>query len=298
MVSLLLTVAALLSLASTSPLIARAANDTSFSASNLTSIEILFPRNETYNIKRDVPVPLVFGIHNLPPTDTLGNYSLHWTLETLPDDTTTIGHQFFGQGFLWPRHHQTPSQQPLILADYIKLDTAIHAYIIDNNWSGRVGLYVFLDYEDPASGNVCRDLLDGSKPPTEAATLSFRVQMPSDEVGFRPQDGAVDIDLLKATGCPAADGGVAVQTVTDRLRAILTSTCLQPVVAATPPPCPFTVDAGMASSISSSVSEMMVATKTKTAKQTEPTSSNRAAAMPIQTGGLAAAGIVGAMMLL
>ncbi|OAA75957.1 hypothetical protein LEL_05641 [Akanthomyces lecanii RCEF 1005] len=296
MMPILCALVALLSLASATPFQSR----TSRNGSDETAIEILYPRNETYKLAS--PLPIVLGVANLPPTAVLGNYTLQWALTGFSAEDIPGG-LIYGQGMFWPRNETAPSgNQPLIFADFVDLNEQFKHQQYD--FRGRLELSVYLSYNDSqAENDVCRARDNGNSlgPFTDVATVGFRLDE-GDGGKFQNTD-AVNIDLRQATGCPAVGAGVAVTTTTPSVTLASGtppgSTCLQPLVTSTPTQrseCPFTVDASMASSISSSVSVLMIPPPTESL----PTyTSNRAAKIPIQTGGLAAAaGIAGAMMLL
>lgn len=295
MVLIICALVTLLSLASATSFLARASN-----SSDETAIEILYPRNETYKLAS--PLPIVLGVANLSPTAALGNYTLQWSITGFSADDVPGG-LIYGQGMFWPRNETAPSSsQPLIFADFVDLNEQFKHQQYD--FRGRMELSVYFSYNDSAAENdICRARDNGNAlgPFTDVATVGFRLE--EIEGGKFQNADAVDIDLRQVTGCPAVGAGVAVTTTTPTVTLAPgtppASTCLQPLVTSTPTQrsgCPFTVDASMASSISSSVSVLMIPPPTESL----PTyTSNRAAARPVQTGGLAAAaGFAGAMMLL
>lgn len=293
----LVLLSALLPLASASTVAARAANST---VTDQTALEIIYPRNETYQLEK--PLPIVFALHNAPPSDVLGNYSLHWAIAGF-DPNGTPGGLTYGRGSLFPRNYTTMPADgaPLFFADFVDLFEVFQTASYD--FLGHLELQVNLDQDYDAKRDVP---LCAPAPPrpgdySSLLAVSFRVELGFNG-NYRNKD-AVPIDLLTATGCPGAGIGIAATTTTGlpqspstvTTTATATTTCLKPLVMPTSTQqseCPFTVDASMVSSVSSSISVLMIPPPTPTYTH------NRAAAMPIQTGGLAAAGIVGAMMLM
>lgn len=297
--------ALLLSLAGATTVPVAHSSSGSSNASDQTAFAILYPRNETY--KLTAPLPIVLAVANPAPVAVLGNYTLEWDLTGFSADNMPGG-LAYGRGSFWPRNETTTAsssqQQPLILADFVDLlEVFTH---MSYNFRGRLELRVYLSYGNSAArGDVCRapGVSDGLGPFTDVAAVGFRVARTYR--GNYTDPAVVDIDLRQATGCPTVGAGVSVATTTPSVTPATGTppgpTCLQPLVASTSTQqrsgCPFTVDASMASSISSSVSVLMIPPPTETLPTY--TSNRAAAAMPIQTGALAAAaGMAGAMMLL
>lgn len=279
MKQLMLVLAALL------PLAFATANTTA----NLTSFEIIYPRNETY--KTEGNMPIVLAVYNMGPTDTLGNYSLNWDITGYSFDDMPGG-LAFAQGQFYPRNVTAPEDgKPLILADFVDLeDKIVHSSF---DFRSRLVLQVFLLYDNGHSNIVqCVKQETADFPMNYGPQVGFRLEL-GYHGNYRNKE-AVPIDVGTATGCPAAGAGMSVPTYTGT--GTTASSCQFTQTPKQTTDCPFTVDAAMASSISSSVSVLMIPPPTTTVSTY--TRSNPAAQVPVQTGLAMAGGILGAAMLL
>lgn len=272
---------ALLSLACASTISPRA-NET---AQHQTWVDVLYPRNESY--KLDKPMPVVLAVHNVDATAAaMGNYTLQWFF--------TRDGLGFGQGSFSPTNVTAEAGKPLVFSDFVDFLKQFQHKGFD--FPGPMRLQVYLTFGSrEETPEICKpEGQDYSMIIVDIADLQLGLEL-GYEGNYRNKD-AVDIDLLSATGCPKT-GGAFTATTTAAPTATgssCVSVAMTPV--ATPATsCPYPVDEAMASSISSSVSVLMIPPPAATLPSYTP---NRAAALPIQTGGLAAAGIVGAMMMI
>ncbi|KAJ6779798.1 hypothetical protein PWT90_01490 [Aphanocladium album] len=140
----------LLSLASASPFALRAASSNSDSDPDRTYVEVLYPRNETYRL--DAPLPIVLAVSNLPPTESLGNFSLHWAVATYGNDDEP-GDLLGVQGSMYPRNQTADKSEPVVMADFVDLlyeFNHVSHYVPD-----RLELLLALRYERGKDADAC-----------------------------------------------------------------------------------------------------------------------------------------------